>query len=167
MQPISDSLIAELEPEAKTTRTVLNRVPDNKLTWKPHHKSMSLGQLAHHIATTPAGVAQAGTKPTVAYETFPPPPQPESAAAIVATFDEGVARARTILRSMNDADLMTSWTLTKGGQPVMTVPRIELYRSIMLNHLYHHRGQLSVYLRLLDIPAPSIYGPSADENPFG
>lgn len=165
--PLADSLIMELDQEAKTTRNVLARVPDDKLAWKPHEKSMTIGQLAHHIATLPGGIARVGSLESLDYETFPPPPQPESTAAIVAAFDGSIAQAKSILGAMNDASMMQSWSLTKAGRPVMTLPRIGLFRAIMLNHLYHHRGQLSVYLRLLDVPVPSIYGPSADENPFG
>jgi uncharacterized damage-inducible protein DinB len=127
---------------------------------------MSMGQLAQHIATLQDGVAKLGMQSTMAMESFSPTPPPESAAAILQAFEESLAQARQIVGGMSDADLMVNWSMTKGGVPVLTIPRIGLYRSIMLNHLYHHRGQLTVYLRLLDIPVPSVYGPSADENPF-
>ena len=164
---LADTLIMELDQEAKATRAILARVPDDKLAWKPHVKSMSLGFLAQHIATTPGGVAQVGSLETIDLADSSPPPEPESAAAIVATFDEGVAQAQAILAGMDDANLLKNWSLTRDGRCVMPVPRIGFYRSVLFNHLYHHRGQLSVYLRLLDVPVPSIYGPSADENPFG
>lgn len=164
--PLADALIRELEQEAKTTRALLTRVPDDKLAWKPHSKSMSLGQLAHHVATTP-GVAKMGLLESLDYGKLTPPPPPETAAAIVAEFDESLAQAKAVLGAMDDATMMGNWSLVKDGHPIITVPRLGLYRSILLNHLYHHRGQLSVYLRLLDVPLPSIYGPSADENPFG
>ena len=99
-------------------------------------------------------------------EKFSEPPALESTAAIVAAFDESVAQAKTNLAATDDAAMMKNWSFNMGGNPIMTIPRIGVYRSILLNHLYHHRGQLSVYLRLLDVPVPSIYGPSADENPF-
>jgi len=164
---LADTLIMELDQEAKATRAILARVPDDKLAWKPHVKSMSLGYLAQHIATMPGGAAQMGSLDTVDFATFSPPPEPESAAAIVATFEAGVAQAKAILAGMDEATLLKNWSVTRDGRCIMSLPRIGFYRSVLFNHLYHHRGQLSVYLRLLDIPVPSIYGPSADENPFG
>ncbi len=164
---LADSLIMELDQEAKTTRRVLDRVPGDKLTWKPHEKSMTLGYLAQHVATIPGAIAQMGTADTMAVESFSKPPEPETAAAILAAFDESLAKAKSILGGMTDAELMTIWTLTKEGEGIFALPRVSLYRALLFNHMYHHRGQLSVYLRLLDIPVPSIYGPSADENPFG
>jgi uncharacterized damage-inducible protein DinB len=163
---IADTLIMELEREAKTTRRVLERVPNDKLTWKPHVKSMSLAQLAQHVATIPGGMAGIAKFDGYDVEKFSAAPEPASAAAIVATFDENVAQAKDALRATDDAAMMKDWSFRMGGQPIMTIPRIGLYRTILLNHLYHHRGQLTVYLRLLDVPVPSIYGPSADENPF-
>ncbi|MGA2324882.1 MAG: DinB family protein [Bryobacteraceae bacterium] len=165
--PLADALIAELEQEVKTTRTLLGRVPDDKLSWKPHAKSMTLGQLANHIATIPGGVAGFAARDSVDYGTFSPPPQAATAAAILAVFEESAARAKAILGEMDDAALMKEWSLLKGGQTLTTMPRVGIFRYVLLNHLYHHRGQLSVYLRLLDVPVPAIYGPSADENPFG
>jgi uncharacterized damage-inducible protein DinB len=164
---LADTLISELEQEAKTTRALLARVPDDKLSWKPHARSMSLGQLANHIATIPGFVAQVGARDTMDYESFSLAPPPETAAAIMAAFEESVAQAKAILGEMDDAAMMKNWSLIKTGQPVMTMPRIGVYRYPLLNHLCHHRGQLSVYMRLLDIAVPPIYGPSADENPYG
>ena len=165
--PLADTLMSELERESGATRTALSRVPDDKLAWKPHEKSMSLGQLAQHIATLPGGVATLGTKEVMAVEEFMPPAPPENVAGILKTFDQSIADAKSAIGGMPDEELMKSWTLTKDGRQIMSVPRLGLYRNILLNHLYHHRGQLTVYLRLLDVPVPSIYGPSADENPFG
>jgi uncharacterized damage-inducible protein DinB len=163
---LGSTLIAELEREARTTRILLERVPDEKLGWKPHEKSMTLGQLAQHVATIPGGIATIGSLDSYDITNFTKPPEPESSAELVATLDENVAKAKSILGGMDDAALMQSWSLTKAGEPVMILPRVGLFRTILLNHLYHHRGQLTVYLRLLDVPIPSIYGPSADENPF-
>jgi uncharacterized damage-inducible protein DinB len=164
--PIIDSILMELDQEAATTRRVLERVPEASLSWKPHAKSMSLGQLAMHVASTPGGVAE-----IVKHDTFEIPefsqPAATSKAEILSALDNGIAKAKGILREMDDAALMATWTLKRGNQVVATIPRAGLIRSILLNHWYHHRGQLSVYLRLLDVPVPSIYGPSADENPFG
>jgi uncharacterized damage-inducible protein DinB len=164
--PIADTLIMELEREAKTTRRVLERVPEDKLTWKPHAKSMTLGQLAQHVATIPGFISGIARLDSFDVEKFSAPPELKSTAAIVAAFDENVAEAKTNLAATADAAMMKDWSFNMGGKPLMTVPRIGVYRSILLNHLYHHRGQLTVYLRLLDVPVPSIYGPSADENPF-
>jgi uncharacterized damage-inducible protein DinB len=164
--PIIDMLLQELEQEAQTTRRVLERVPDGHLGWKPHPKSMSLGQLALHIATVPAGVAEIAAQPGL--ETPPAFEQAaaQTAAELVPALEQSVARARALLGGMDDAKAMETWTLKSGGQVLMAMPRAALLRAIMLNHWYHHRGQLSVYLRQLDVPLPSIYGPSADENPF-
>src|SRR5688572_16669714 len=166
LMAIIDGLLQELEQEARTTARVLERVPDAHLGWKPHEKSMSLGQLALHIATVPGNVAL-----LAAQSTIPEPPrfiQPPaaSAAELLPALRDSVAEARAILAGMDDAAMMDTWTLMSGGEVVMTMPRVALLRAIMLNHWYHHRGQLSVYLRQLNVPVPSIYGPSADENPF-
>ena len=160
-----DALIQELDQEAQPTRRVLERVPGDKLGWKPHPKSMSLGQLAMHVATTPGGVAEITQQ-----SPFPMPqftqPSATSAAELVPALDQSVARAREILRGMNDGSLGKMWRVVDGDKEVMAMPVGAVLRSIMLNHWYHHRGQLSVYLRELNVPVPSIYGPSADENPF-
>ena len=163
---LADILTGELEREAQTTRRVLERVPTDKLAWKPHVKSMSLGQLAQHVATISGGISAMAKFDSFDVEKFAAPPQLESTAAIVAAFDASVAQAKADLAATDDIAMMKTWSFNRGGQPIMTVPRIGVYRSILLNHLYHHRGQLTVYLRLLDVPVPSIYGPSADENPF-
>ena len=164
--PIADTLIMELDLEAKTTRRVLERVPEDKLTWKPHIKSMSLGRLAQHVATIPGSISGMTRLDSFDVERFTEPPALESTAALVAAMDESVAQAKADLAATADAAMMKDWSFNMGGKPIMTVPRIGVYRSILLNHLYHHRGQLTVYLRLLNVPVPSIYGPSADENPF-
>jgi uncharacterized damage-inducible protein DinB len=162
---IMEALIQELEQEAQTTRRVLERVPEDRLTWKPHEKSMSLGQLALHIATMPGAIAELSRK-----SPFPVPeftqPSAATAAELIPTLDESVAKARQILRSMDDAELTKTWRVVDGDREVMALPVGALLRSIMLNHWYHHRGQLSVYLRQVGALVPSIYGPSADENPF-
>ncbi len=158
--------IAELEQEAMTTRRVLERVPNDQLAWKPHQKSMSLGQLALHVATIPGNVAE-----IAAVSPFQVPPFTQPAAAttseLLPALDASVAKARTILGGMDDAALAATWRLMHGDREMMALPRGAVLRTIMLNHWYHHRGQLSVYLRALNVPLPSIYGPSADENPFG
>ena len=149
-----DSILTEIDQEAKTTKRVLDRIPEDKLAWKPHPKAFSLGQLAMHVACTPGGVAAAAVPDTIEAPIFS---QPEA---------KSVESAKDTLKKMDDARLMSTWSLTKNGKVVMSVPRIGFIRFILMNHNYHHRGQLSVYLRILDVPVPSIYGPSADENPF-
>jgi uncharacterized damage-inducible protein DinB len=162
---IIEALLQELEQEAATTRRVLERVPDDRLGWKPHDKSMSLGQLALHVATVPGSVAEISRQ-----SPFPLPeftqPSAKSAAELIPALDQSVARAREILKSMDDAALASTWRVVDGDREVMALPVGAVLRSIMLNHWYHHRGQLSVYLRQVGVPVPSIYGPSADENPF-
>ena len=162
---LAESLLMEFDQEAQTTKRVLERVPDDKLTWKPPPTSFSLGQLAQHIASGPGQIAAAVVPDT--FE-FPNSPRPEakSRQEVLETFSKSMASARATLKSMDDARLLSDWTLTKNGKVLMSVPRIGFLRSILMNHTYHHRGQLSVYLRMLEVPVPSIYGPSADENPF-
>ncbi|MBD3297109.1 MAG: hypothetical protein GF341_00485 [candidate division Zixibacteria bacterium] len=165
MPTIAESLIAEMEQEAATTRRVLERVPGDKLDWRPHDKSMTLGQLAFHVDDVPGGIAQ-----MMMLDTFDAGemtgPSARRIEELLPSFETGIQQAKETLQGLDDAAIMKSWSLTKDGQPIMEMPRLALARSIMMNHLYHHRGQLSVYLRLLDIPVPSIYGPSADDNPF-
>ena len=161
-----DPMIMELEHEAATTRRVLERVPADKLGWRPHAKSRTLGQLAMHVATTPGALAELAHLNTFAFENAPPDVDPKSVKDIVDAHDASAAKAKQHLRRMDDAKAMGTWQGTMGGKAIFEVPRIGLLRSIMLNHWYHHRGQLSVYLRELNVPVPSIYGPSANENPF-
>ena len=163
---IIDGLLAELEQEAETTRRVLERIPQAHLTWKPHPRSMSLGQLALHVATVPGNVAQ-----LAAVDTTPEPPsfvQPEAAssAELVPSLTESVAKARRALGGFDDERMSAMWRLQSGGRDLLAMPRAAFVRAIMLNHWYHHRGQLLVYMRLLNQSVPSVYGPTADENPF-
>lgn len=163
---IADALIGELEQEAVTTRRVLERVPADKLSWKPHEKSMSLGQLALHVAQVPGSVASIAVQNP---GSFPENVEQGTATSVdeaLSALGDSVSTAKRIVQGFDDAAMLESWSLVAGGRTLMTMPRIGLLRAIMLNHWYHHRGQLSVYLRLLDVPVPSIYGPSADENPF-
>ena len=161
-----DAMLQELDQEAKTTRRVLERVPENRLTWRPHAKARTLGELALHVATVPGGVAQLASAPSPAQAPDFIDPSPKSAAELVPALDQAVATAKKLLGGMDDAKLMETWRLMRGDREVFAIPRAALLRSIMLNHWYHHRGQLTAYLRELDVPVPSIYGPSADENPF-
>jgi uncharacterized damage-inducible protein DinB len=158
-------LIAELAQESATTRRVLERVPEDRLAWKPHAKSMSLGQLALHLAQLPFGIASL-VEQLVVEAPVVPLDQPGSRREILEALDRSVAHATERLADWGDEGLEAPWTLTLRGAPLMTLPRGDVVRSIMLNHSYHHRGQLSVYLRMLDVPLPPVYGPTADENPL-
>ena len=160
-----DRILAELQAESAATRRLLERLPEDKLGWKPHPKSMSLGALANHVATIPAVIAEMAVpdvQELVRSDAWPAPAKQD----VLANHDKSLQRATEILGGFDDAQLQVTWKLMKGGQEVMSLPRAGLLRAVLLNHLYHHRGQLSVYLRLLDVPLPSTYGPSADE-PFG
>lgn len=163
---MSEALIAEVTREAATTRRVLERVPEGKLSWAPHPKSMSLGTLALHIAMLPGGLAEFLSEPVREIPTFTPP-HATSLHQILSALDESVANATRKLSAWREDDLMAEWRMMRGADTLMALPRIDMLRSVMLNHWYHHRGQLTVYLRLLDVPVPSVYGPSADENPLG
>ena len=162
-------MLDEFRQEVGTTRRVLERVPADKLGWKPHARSMTLGQLAIHIATVPGRLATLATKMDgfdVAQGNFLPD-QPKDLQQIHSTFEESVKEAEGCLQGLTDEAAQSPWRLMAHGREVFVQPRAGVLRSIMLNHWYHHRGQLSVYLRLLDVPVPVIYGRSADENPFG
>ena len=156
-----------MEHEAKATRRVLERVPADKLDWQPHPKSMKLGQLALHVANLPGAFARMGRLDS--FDTSQAkfnPPMPQSVDELVPTLESGVADARAFLSELDDQSALATWRFLRGEQELMSLPRIGLVRTLMFNHMYHHRGQLVVYLRLLDVPVPSVYGPSADENPF-
>ena len=161
---MKDGLLAEYDHEISTTRKLLERIPDDKLTWKPHVKSMSLGGLGTHLASLPqwAGAILNDTRFDLA--SLPPNlAEKTSHADILAAFDDNTKRARGWM-DKTDAELLARWSLYRGPQEIFSMPRIAAFRSFVLNHLIHHRGQLSVYLRLNDIPVPAIYGPSADEG---
>jgi len=157
--------LQELDQEAAVTRRVLERVPGDRLPWKPHAKSMSLGQLALHVATVPGAIAEIAQQSPYPLPEFNQP-SAASAAELVPALEASVEKARTFLRGLDEAALAKTWRVIDGNREVMAMPVGALVRSIMLNHWYHHRGQLSVYLRQVGALVPSIYGPSADENPF-
>jgi uncharacterized damage-inducible protein DinB len=163
---MADMLANELTREAVTTRRLLERVPDAQLTWKPHEKSMTIGKLAHHIAAMPRAITG------LMRELVSGPPQISlrddlPSAELVAMLDEAVPFAIAQFQAWGDAGLSEMWRLENQGQTLFEMPRAAVARTVMLNHWYHHRGQLSVYLRLLDIAVPSVYGPTADEQVFG
>jgi uncharacterized damage-inducible protein DinB len=159
-----DSLLAEFDHEVATTRKLLDRLPNDRLAWKPHLKSMSIGGLGTHLATIPLWGRAILNEPFFDLATAPPNVEEKaSGAEIVSAFDESVKLVRGWM-DKSDAEYMAPWTLKRAGHEVFTLPRIAAFRSFVINHLIHHRGQLSVYLRLNDIAVPSIYGPSADEG---
>ena len=162
-----EPMLSEFREEAAITERILEKVPADKLSWKPHPKSMSLGQLATHIASIP------GTFATIAqsdeFEVQPSRFEPRAANnldAIHSAFRESVQTAEKCLSAMSEETARGTWRLKVNGKAVLTKSRVDVLRKLMLNHWYHHRGQLSVYLRLLEVPVPVIYGRSADENPF-
>jgi uncharacterized damage-inducible protein DinB len=164
-----ESMLNEFNQEAATTKRVLERVPADKLGWKPHDRSMSLGQLALHIAMVPAAIANI-TKPDtfdVSKNRFVQP-APANLEEIHAALEQTIRTVGQTLQQTTVDNAYAEWHLLSGDQELQCMPRVSVWRSLMLNHWYHHRGQLAVYLRLLDIPVPAIYGPSADESPnFG
>ena len=161
---LTEILLPEFDHEMRTTRTVLERVPAKDAAWRPHPKSTSLGDLALHLATIPGWLAPTlkqteldlAPKPGMAPQAF------ESVEKLLATFDDNVRSARTALAEAKDADFGVPWTLKAAGNTIFTLPRGPVVRSFILSHMVHHRGQLTVYLRLRDVPLPSVYGPTAD-----
>jgi uncharacterized damage-inducible protein DinB len=164
--PLRDSLLPELGQELATTRTVLAAVPEARAGFRPHEKSWTLGELSLHVAgvlawlpltleATELDLAPPGQAP-------PPPRRFESTEALLRNFDEHAFAGRAALAAVSDAELLVPWTLKRRGQVLFTLPRIACLRSFVMNHLIHHRGQLTVYLRLCDVPLPPIYGPTAD-----
>ena len=162
---IAESFLAEFEVQAPITRRFLERVPEDKLTWKPHTKSLTAGQLAFHLATVPGGIVRfVKNNPAEAPGSFEFP-QPASKSEILKAFDESVATVRNDLTKFSDAAMKEIWHMEAGGHEVMAMPRESFVRNIMLSHWYQHRGQFCVYLRLLDVAVPASWGPSADEAP--
>jgi uncharacterized damage-inducible protein DinB len=160
-------MLQEFHRESAITRRVLDRVPADKLAWAPHPKSMTIGKLANHIAAVPAGISRIAQNDV--HEIDPAafaPQQPKDKKEILDTFEGSVKTAEQFIEGLTESSAMATWRLKANGHEILAIPRVELVRNIMLNHWYHHRGQLSVYLRLLEVPVPSIYGPSAGENPF-
>ena len=163
---IAQSFLAEFEAQAPITKRFLERLPDDKLTWKPHEKSMSAGQLAYHLAFTPGGVIRVVQNNPVQAPNFGNFPQPASRAEILKILDESIATVRSLLPKFDDSAMTETWRLVSGGKEVLAQPRAAFLRDIMFSHWYQHRGQFSVYLRILDIAVPASWGPSADEPPL-
>jgi uncharacterized damage-inducible protein DinB len=163
---LAQTLLAEFEIQAPITGRFLQRLPEDKYTWKPHPKSMTAGQLAYHLATVPGGVIRFVQNNPAQVPGFPDFPQPADRQEVLKAYDESIATVRDLLPKFDDAAMAEIWRLKVGDQEVVAVPRASFLRDVMLSHWYQHRGQFGVYLRLLDIPVPASFGPSADEAPI-
>ena len=163
---IAESLLPEFDREMGMTRRVLERVPDGQFAWKPHDKSMTLGRLAEHLAELPGWAKVSIIDSGIEMTTQRPADykSPSTRAAVLDLFDKNVTEARAALHGKTDAELMAPWTLRAQGKEVFTMPKAVVLRGFVMNHMVHHRGQMTVYLRLHNVPVPSIYGPSADEQ---
>ena len=163
---LKDALLPEFDHEMGTTRRVLERVPDAEFAWKPHEKSFNLGQLAGHVANIPHWVAAIvqNTVFDLADAEDTRPRVPESTGWLLSQFDKNVGAARTGIVAMTDPEFLAPWTFKNNGQVMFTMPRAAALRSFVMNHMIHHRGQLTVYLRMKNVPLPSVYGPTADEQ---
>lgn len=166
---IADSLLPEFDHEMATTRKTLERVPEDRFEWKPHEKSTAMGALASHLANLPSWASLA-----IGADSFDMAPGGEAVRSpgcksreeVLQMFDKNVADARTAINGATDEAIIQPWSLLSNGTTILTMPKVAVVRSFVLNHSIHHRAQLGVYLRLNDIPVPAVYGPSADENPF-
>lgn len=168
---MNEAFIAEMEMEARTTRKFLESFPADKMHYKPHEKSMPASQLAMHIATIPQTMAEWATPDTfdmakVSHEQMEHTKDDITKEQILKAFEKSLETARALLSKMDDAKMTATWNFTMNGKTLMSMPRMAMIRSFMMNHLYHHRGQFGVYLRLMGARVPSSYGPSADENPM-
>lgn len=161
---MKDALLAEYDHEMATTRKLLERMPDAQLAWKPHDKSMTLGGLGTHLSNIPNWGGAILEQESFDLAAAPPNLEPKgSRTEILAVFDEATKKTRALM-DKTDAEYMGRWALMRGDQEMFSMPRIAAFRSFILSHIIHHRGQMSVYLRLNDVPVPAIYGPSADER---
>ncbi len=163
---IAAAMLAEFEQEAKTTRKFLDQLPEDKLLWKPHDKSMTAGQLALHIASAPGGIVRMAEMESVQMPDFGRPnPQPEARQEILDALDASIATVCEVLPTFSDEQMHATWRMSREGTELLSLPRAAVCRSLLLNHWYHHRGQFGVYLRLVGAKIPSSYGPSGDELP--
>jgi uncharacterized damage-inducible protein DinB len=163
---IAQALLQEFEHELGTTRKFLERVPQDKLSWQPHAKSMTAGQLALHIAQTPAGVLDLSLQANAQPPDMGTRESPASVRDVLTALDRSAEHIRKTLPTINDDRMRETFTISRDGKALLSMPRAGFLRAIMFNHWYHHRGQLGVYLRLLGAKVPSSYGPSGDESPF-
>jgi uncharacterized damage-inducible protein DinB len=163
---LAQNLIAEFEGQVPITRRFLERLPPERLMWKPHEKSMTAGQLAFHLALVPGSVVRSVQRsPAQAPDFSKGMPQPASLNEILKAYDESVETVRSELPKFDDAAMQETWRMNQGGHELFAIPRMQFLRDVMLNHWYQHRGQFSVYLRLLNVPVPVSWGPTADEMP--
>lgn len=162
----SQNLMAELEHELVSTAKLLELVPAEKLNWQPHPKAMTLGVLANHVASIPGRYLTFAEEGNTTLEALAEHKDPKTKSEIIQNFSASSAKAKLLLRKVDEKWLGKSWNLTKNGTVVFTLPLSLFTRLLVFNHLFHHRGQLSTYLRTLNVPLPVIYGLSADENPF-
>ena len=167
---IADALLPEFDHEMDGTRRTLERVPEDKFDWKPHQKSTAMGGLATHLSNIPTWaiytLEQDALDLAPEGKPLPPMEQAKSRTELLATFDDNIKRARAAIAGATDEELFKPWSLLHSGKTLLTMPKVAVLRSFVMNHNIHHRAQLGVYLRLNDVPVPSIYGPSADESPF-
>jgi len=161
---IKDALLAEYDHEMGTTRRLLERIPDDKLQWKPHEKSMALGELASHLGNIPNWAGNILNESSFDLASAPPNQEPKKSRAEILELFDGSAKKTRAMMDKVDGEYMASWTLKRGGHEIFSMPRVSAFRSFVLNHTIHHRGQLSVYLRMNQVPVPPIYGPTADEG---
>jgi uncharacterized damage-inducible protein DinB len=162
---IAEAMLAEFEIQAPVTRKFLERLPEDKLGWKPHERSLTAGQLAYHLASVPGGIVRfVQNNPAQAPESFNFP-QPASRQEILKVLEESIAAVRSILPKFDDTAMKETWRMVADGKEVLTQPRAEFLRDVMLSHWYQHRGQFCVYLRMLDVAVPASWGPSGDEPP--
>ena len=161
---IKDALLAEYDHEMGTTRRLLERIPDDKLQWKPHEKSMALGELASHLGNIPNWAGNILNESSFDLASAPPNQEAKKSRAEILELFDGSAKKTRAMMDKVDGEYMASWTLKRGGHEIFSMPRVSAFRSFVLNHTIHHRGQLSVYLRMNQVPVPPIYGPTADEG---
>jgi len=169
--PMNQALLGEFDQEIANTRKCLERVPEDKFSWKPHPKSGTMIWLAGHVAQLPGWAKETFERTELDIapvgQPQPQPPVLKTRKDLLDLFDKYSAAGRSALAKATDADMMAPWSLLSGGKTIFTMPRIAVFRGFVMNHLIHHRAQLTVYLRLNDIPVPALYGPSADEGSFG
>jgi uncharacterized damage-inducible protein DinB len=166
---IKDSFLSEFDQEMAITRRCLERVPYEKVDWKPHPRAGTLGWLAWFTGLLPGwgtSILQQDSFDLAGAGQQAAPPVPKNVSELLSSFDKGVTECRAALAAATDEQMMRPWALLKGGEKIFTLPRVAVFRGMVMNHIIHHRGQLTVYLRMLDVKVPSIYGPSADEQVF-
>jgi uncharacterized damage-inducible protein DinB len=163
---IAQALLTEFEQQALVTRRYIERLPEDKLTWKPHEKSMTAGQLAYHLASVPGGVIRLVQSNPAELPSLRTSPQPQTRDECLKVFEESIATVRQIMPTFDDAAMNETWRLKVAGTEAVAQPRQRFIRDVMLSHWYQHRGQFSVYLRMLGAPVPASWGPSGDEPPL-